>query len=64
MFKSKLSGLKEWQSIGQENLEYVRTRVKRRKKDAMEGAEDSDQEEWVEEQLATEGNVKDTAASP
>jgi hypothetical protein len=49
MFKSKLSGLKEWQSIGQENLEYVRTRVKRRKKDAMEGAEDSDQEEWVEE---------------
>jgi hypothetical protein len=42
MYKSKGEGKQEWSSIGQEKLEYVKTRVARRKKDALAAAADSD----------------------
>jgi len=42
MFKSRREGNSEWSSIGSEKLEYVKTRVARRKKDALAAAADSD----------------------
>ena len=49
MFKSKKSRVDEWQTIGNEKLEYQKTRVQRRKKDALACGDDSDQDDWVEE---------------
>ena len=36
-------------SIGPDQLEFVKTKVQRRKKDALAAGADSDQEDWVEE---------------
>jgi hypothetical protein len=49
MYKSKLSGQEEWSSIGPDKLEFVKTKVQRRKKDVLAAGADSDQEDWVEE---------------
>ena len=42
MFKSKKSGLDDWQVIGNDKLEFQRTKVQRKKKDAMAACDDSD----------------------
>ena len=42
MYKSSLSGHQEWKSISQGNLEFIKTRVQRRKKDVMAAGADSD----------------------
>ena len=49
MYKSKMSGQEEWSSIGPDKLEFVKTKVQRRKKDVLAAGADSDQEDWVEE---------------
>jgi hypothetical protein len=49
MFKSKKSNVEEWQVIGKDKLAYERTKVQRRKKDALAAIDDSDQDEWIEE---------------
>ena len=49
MYKSKMSGQDEWSSIGPDKLEFVKTKVQRRKKDVLAAGADSDQEDWVEE---------------
>ena len=59
MFKSRREGNSEWSSIGSEKLEYVKTRVARRKKDALAAAADSDQDDWVEEAFAQDEKDKD-----
>ena len=57
MYKSKVSKHTEWMSIGPEKLEFVKTKVQRRKKDAMAAGADSDQEDWVEEAYGNDANV-------
>ena len=42
VFKSKISKHGEWASIGPEKLEFVKTKVQRRKKDALAAGADSD----------------------
>ena len=42
MYKSKVSKHTEWMSIGPEKLEFVKTKVQRRKKDALAAGADSD----------------------
>jgi hypothetical protein len=54
MFKSKKSGLDDWQVIGNERLEFQKTKVQRKKKDAMAACDDSDQDDWVEEAFGME----------
>lgn len=48
-WKSDLSGSQEWQTIGSGSLQYVKTRVARRKKDVVAAGADSDQDEDVED---------------
>ena len=57
MYKSKVSKHTEWMSIGPEKLEFVKTKVQRRKKDAMAAGADSDQEDWVEEAYGNDANA-------
>lgn len=54
MFKSKKSGIDDWQTIKNEKLEFQKTQVQRKKKDALAACEDSDQEDWVEEAFGLE----------
>ena len=42
VYKSKVSKHSEWMSIGPEKLEFEKTKVQRRKKDALAAAADSD----------------------
>ena len=49
MYKSKLSANQEWCSLGPDQLEFQKTKVVRRKKDALAAGADSDQDDWVEE---------------
>ena len=58
MYKSKVSKHTEWMSIGPEKLEFVKTKVQRRKKDAMAAGADSDQEDWVEEAYGNDANMQ------
>jgi len=44
----------EWQSIGPDRLQYVKTKVARRRKDVMAAGADSDQDEEVEEMFGQE----------
>ena len=57
MYKSKKSRVDEWQTIGNEKLEYQKTRVQRRKKDALACGDDSDQDDWVEEAFGNDQNM-------
>jgi len=59
MYKSKGSKHTEWMSIGPEKLEFVKTKVQRRKKDALAAGADSDQEDWVEEAYGNDPNMQD-----
>ena len=45
--------------MGPEGLEYIKTKVYRRKKDVAAGGADSDQEDWVEEAM-NQKNIIDT----
>lgn len=58
MYKSKVSKHSEWMSIGPERLEFVKTKVQRRKKDALAAGADSDQEDWVEEAYGNDPNLQ------
>ena len=58
MYKSKVSKHTEWMSIGPEKLEFVKTKVPRRKKDALAAGADSDQEDWVEEAYGNDPNLQ------
>ena len=49
MFKSKHCKHTEWMSIGPDQLEFVKTKVQRRKKEVLAAGADSDQEDWIEE---------------
>lgn len=49
VYKSHMTNHGEWQSIGPDRLQYVKTRVARRKKDVMAAGVDSDQDEEAEE---------------
>ena len=42
MYKSRKSGNMEWSSIGPDKLEFVKTKVQRKKKDALAAGADSD----------------------
>lgn len=64
MYKSKLSGQEEWSSIGPDKLEFVKTKVQRRKKDALAAGADSDQEDWVEEAFGLDPNLANGMQAP
>lgn len=62
LYKSKKNEQSnEWKSIGPEDLEFVKTKVARRKKDVLASGADSDQDDWIEEAF---GNDPDGGASP
>jgi hypothetical protein len=55
-----------WENITNQddNLEYVKTDVYRRKKDVIAAGQDSDQEDWVEDAFNTQGeNMGNTSSS-
>ena len=58
MYKSKRSRHHEWMSIGPDKLEFVKTKVQRRRKDALAAGADSDQEDWVEEAYGNDPNMQ------
>ena len=64
MYKSKASKHTEWMSIGPERLEFVKTKVQRRKKDTLAAAADSDQEDWVEEAYGADPNLQNLSQIP
>ncbi len=60
MYKSTKSRIDEWQTIGNEKLEYQKTWGQRRKEDALACGDDSDQDDWVEEAFGCDENLANT----
>lgn len=49
-YKSDLSGKQDWQTLSNQQLQFIKTKVPRRRKDVIAGGQDSDQDEEIEQQ--------------